>query len=276
MESDLNTTVPSRQAGRRSGHIAVTSLKRHGRMRLPIDYVHALRSAGAHVRVFSTFRPPPGGAIPGDMEVVVGLDPEDTSPLDGAAGLLLPGGGDIDPDIYGRERHAKTHNVNRRRDRFELTLVAEALDRNLPVLAVCRGMQLLNVHLGGTLVQHIPDNPKFLDHGRDRPRAEAAHHVRLVPNSRLAQIFATTDLGVNSHHHQGLDDTAPALKEVGWAEDGVLEAVESTEHDWVVGVQWHPEVMAPVDDSQMKLFRAFVAATRGHVFDVPVGAARPA
>ncbi|MQA99077.1 MAG: gamma-glutamyl-gamma-aminobutyrate hydrolase family protein [Actinobacteria bacterium] len=256
------TKVPTHMS--RNGHIAITSLKRNGRMRPPTDYVLALQSAGGYPRVFSTHNPASEVPIPAGMDLTAGLDPDDLSPLDGAIGLLLPGGGDIDPAMYGREPHPQTHGVNRRRDRFEMNLLRAALERDLPVLAVCRGMQMLNVVLGGTLDQHLADDAGLLDHYRDRPRAEHAHSVDVKPESLMASIFETNGMPVNSHHHQGLDVVSPQLRHVAWAEDGVLEGVEAREHSWVVGVQWHPEVMAPVEARQLKIFEHLVEAARAY------------
>lgn len=192
----------------------------------------------------------------------MGVDAEDTSMLDGAAGLLLPGGGDIDPINYNQPRHPRTYRVSRERDRFELNLLHEALRRDMPVLCICRGFQLLNIALGGTLDQHLADEPERLDHDRDLPRAEPVHRTRLTKGSALAEIFGETDIPVNSHHHQGIDDLADELIPVGYAGDGVLEAIELPTHTWVLGVQWHPEVMAPLDHRQMMLFEAFMVAAR--------------
>ena len=230
-------------------------------MRPPTDYVLAVDAAGGWPRVFSTFVPAHPDDVPPGMDLTPGLHPDDVSPLDGAGGLILPGGGDIDPAMYGQEPHPQTHAVNRRRDRFEANLLEAALERDLPVLAICRGMQLLNVVLGGTLEQHLADDPRRLEHYRDRPRAEHAHGLKIKEGSLLEEIFDTTSMGVNSHHHQGLDRIASLLEEVAWAEDGVLEAVVMANQTWTVGVQWHPEVMAPVEARQAKLFEAFVAAT---------------
>jgi putative glutamine amidotransferase len=132
----------------------------------------------------------------------------------------------------------------------------------MPVLCICLGFQLLNVVLGGTLDQHLADDPERLDHDRDMPRAEPVHHARLVPGSGLEDVFGAIDLPVNSHHHQGLDRLAAGLEPAAWAGDGVLEAVVAPGYSWVVGVQWHPEVMAPLDHRQLALFERFVAATR--------------
>ena len=214
--------------------------------------------------------------MPEGLDVLTGLDPLDPSPLDGASGLLIPGGGDIDPELYGKSRHPRTHNVSQRRDRFELTLLGEALERDMPILTICHGMQLLNVCFGGTLVQHIADSPRRLNHDRDRPRAEPAHGLHLKEESVLAQIFGSVSVQINSHHHQGLDGAAGPLEEIGWAEDGVLEAVVSKDHTWVVGVQWHPEAMAPVDAAQLRLFEAFVEASEAHAVQGPAVEARTA
>jgi putative glutamine amidotransferase len=192
------------------------------------------------------------------------LDPYDVRPLHGASGLMLCGGGDVDPEIYGQKRHPRTHNVSRKRDQFELSYLSEALTMDMPVLAICRGMQLLNVRLGGTLNQHLMDDPTKLDHHLDRPLSEAAHGVSIQEDGLLAEIFGGVSIQVNTHHHQALDVVAGQLDEVGWAEDGVLEAVVSRDHSWVVGVQWHPEAMVPMDKVQERLFQAFVDAALGY------------
>jgi gamma-glutamyl-gamma-aminobutyrate hydrolase PuuD len=159
------------------------------------------------------------------------------------------------------------------RDRFERELLDVALERDLPVLAICRGMQLLNVHLGGTLEQHLPEVPGRLEHDRDRPRAEAAHEVSIASDSVLG-AWLCDRAPVNSHHHQGLGVVASALEEVAHAPDGVIEGVVSRDHTWVVGVQWHPEVMVPAYERQLRIFRAFVAATERYAALVPLGAQR--
>ena len=199
---------------------------------------------------------------PEGLTVRTSVDPDDRTLLDGVAGLILSGGGDVDPALYGQEPHPRTSNVNPLRDRLEMTLADVAIERDLPFLAICRGMQLLNVHLGGTLEQHLADVADRLPHDRDRPRVEAVHRVKLKEDSLLSQCLDTGETGVNSHHHQALDRVAAPLRETGWAEDGVLEAVESTEHSWIVGVQWHPEVMAPVHQDQAHIFVCFVKAAR--------------
>lgn len=247
---------------RDDGWIAVVGQLRMDHSRLPLAYVEAVQAAGGRAKVISTFDLLPEEEVPDYLEVASGIDPEDASALDGAAGLLLPGGGDIDPAWYGRPRHPRTVRISHRRDGFELSLIEAAVERDLPILAICHGMQLLNVHYGGTLDQHLSDNPRFLDHDRDRgrPSTEPAHQLTVDTTSVLAEILDSDAAEVNSHHHQGVDDLAPQLEPVAWAEDGVLEAVIGRDHSWVVGVQWHPEAMSDAPE-QHSLFQSFVSAT---------------
>lgn len=247
---------------RLQGPIAVVGQWRKGLARLPVPYVHAVELAGATTRVLSTFEYPPTEDPPtGDVHL--GLEPTDISGLEGASGLLLPGGGDIDPEWYGVERHPRTHNVSHRRDRFELSLLSAALERDMPVLAICHGMQLLNVHLGGTLEQHLADDPSRLEHDRDRPRAEPVHNVEVTAGTILADAIGTS-APVNSHHHQGLGRVADSLEKIAWAEDGVLEGVVASDYSWVLGVQWHPEAMADTDERERSIFELFVDAATAY------------
>lgn len=252
--------------------IVVVGQWRQGQGRVPVPYVEAVAAAGGTPVIASTFDLP-DDLVPPGIEFYEHLDASDAEILDGASGLVLPGGGDIDPEWYGREPHPRTHNVSHRRDVFEQALLHVALERDLAVLAICHGMQMLNVFLGGTLEQHLPDNPTRLVHDTGRPDPHAAHRLRLKERGILARALGTATTGVNSHHHQGLDDVAADLEEVGWAEDGVLEAVVSRTHSWIVGVQWHPEVMAPVDEHQANLFRGFVEAAGERAARSPTRAA---
>ena len=254
--------APARSGGERA-LIAITALKprdaEHGRV--PVDYVAATARSGGDPYVLSAYALGDDQRPPEDLEVLSELDPDDTSVLDGAAGLMLSGGGDVDPAFYGEDPHPRTYNVSPRRDRFEFNLLDVALERDMPVLAICRGMQLLNVHLGGTLEQHLLDTTGRLEHYRDRPRADAAHEVRVDPTTELADCIGKR-APVNSHHHQGLARLSSPLEEIAYAEDGVLEGVVSREHSWVLGVQWHPEAMAAVDERQLDVFAAFLDAAR--------------
>ncbi|MDQ3953119.1 MAG: gamma-glutamyl-gamma-aminobutyrate hydrolase family protein [Actinomycetota bacterium] len=256
--SDLDTT------GSGPVRVAIAGQWRKDAGKFPLLYARAVQLAGGTPFVLSTFDVPPTEEVPSDVRITTGIDPYDASGLDDASALLLPGGGDIDPEWYGRERHPRTHGVCHRRDRFELTLLEEALARDIPVLAICHGMQLLNVHLGGTLDQHLADRGNVLQHDRDRPRAEPAHSTEMDETSPLAKMIGTGQAPVNSHHHQGLDRLGEGLEEIAWAEDGVLEGVYAPDFSWVVGVQWHPEAMAPVDPRQLAIFEHLVAAGEAH------------
>jgi putative glutamine amidotransferase len=244
----------------RAGWVAVVGQLRRDHSRFPLLYVEAVQAAGGTPKVVSTFGLLPEEDVPDGVEVTGDVDPKDVSVLEGAAGLVLPGGGDIDPAWYGQPRHSKTTRINHRRDRFELSLLEAALQGDLPVLAICHGMQLLNVHYGGTLVQHLADNPRFVDHDTGLPASEPVHQLNVKTSSVLSDALGTTCTETNSHHHQGVDRLAPQLEDVAWAEDGVLEAVVGREHSWVVGVQWHPEAMARTQADQKSLFDSFVAA----------------
>ena len=178
-----------------------------------------------------------------------------------AQGLLLTGGVDVDPRLYGERRGPHTDRPKPERDANELALLRQALERDLPVLAVCRAHQLLNVAFGGSLHQHVEgDGHRWQDGGESR-----WHTVRLQGDSRLAEVYgAGAVLRVNSRHHQAVtaDRLSLELKAVALSLDGLVEAAESPRHRWVVGVQWHPErpEMHPASDA---LFQAFVAASRG-------------
>jgi putative glutamine amidotransferase len=241
--------------------------------RFPADYVSAVRRAGGDPFVLSVVPMCPEPTGSNDVEVLEVVAPDDTSALENARGLLLTGGGDVDPSLYGQKPHPRTYNVTPVRDRFERNLLDLALERDMPVLAICRGMQLLNVHLGGTLEQHLPEVPGRLEHDRDRPRAETAHEISIAAGSVLGAWLGDR-APVNSHHHQGLGVVASGLEEVAHARDGVVEGVVSRDRTWVVGVQWHPEAMVPVYERQLGVFSAFVAATERYARLVPVGPQR--
>jgi anthranilate synthase component 2/putative glutamine amidotransferase len=202
---------------------------------LPASYADAVAECGGEPVLLPT------GAI--SAGVVDRLD-----------GLVLAGGADIGPARYGQEPGPLTTAVRADRDDAELALLRAALDRDLPVLAICRGMQLLNVALGGDLVQHLPDVPGTADH-RAGDGVYARRTVATAPGSTLAGLLGPT-VSAECYHHQALGRVADGLTPAGWAEDGVLEAVEAAGYRFCVGVQWHPE--AGVD---RRLFGALVSAT---------------
>lgn len=182
------------------------------------------------------------GGVPLILSPLIGVTCNDAL-LDGLDGLLLTGGEDVDPAHYGQTPHPRLGNVDPARDAFELALFRDARARGTPVLAICRGIQLVNVALGGSLWQDIPsERPDALDHSPASARDDRTHPVDLTPGSRLAEALATTRCHVNSFHHQSIRDLAPGLKITGRSPDGEIEGVEGAESEpWLVAVQWHPE-----------------------------------
>jgi putative glutamine amidotransferase len=210
---------------------------------LPTTYADAIVAAGGAPMLL------PPAAVAGDVEAAA------DAVLDGLHGLVLTGGADVDPARYDAKRDDHTGPERADRDGWEIALVAAAMRRDLPLLGVCRGMQVLAVALGGTLVQHLPDavgndshNPTVGVHGR--------HEVRLADGSRIADwLGAQTE--VATYHHQSVDRLPNAVVANGWAEDGTVEAFEVCDTTWTIGVQWHPEVY-----DGLPLFSAFVKASR--------------
>lgn len=183
--------------------------------------------------------------------------------LDGVEALLFTGGEDIHPAWYGAEPSPQLHPPSRDRDLFELALFAAARQRGQPILGICRGVQLINVALGGTLYQDLPtERPGAVHHDPDAGRAARSHAVRLEGGSRAAAALGGTELVVNSIHHQAVDRLGSGLVASGWSEDGLVEAVESPAGaPWLLGVQWHPEEMyADRAAPDRGIFRALVAA----------------
>ncbi|MDA8230849.1 MAG: gamma-glutamyl-gamma-aminobutyrate hydrolase family protein [Magnetospirillum sp.] len=182
--------------------------------------------------------------------------------LDLIDGLVVTGGAfDIDPALFGAAERHPTVTLKTRRTEFELAIVRGALDRDLPVLGICGGQQLLNVALGGTLIQHIPDEVAgALAHEQPNPRTEPGHDVELTPGTRLAAIAGAPRIPVNSAHHQAVKAVAPGCVADAIAPDGVIEGIEDPSRRFCIGVQWHPEYdIGPADAA---LFRAFVEACR--------------
>ena len=183
--------------------------------------------------------------------------------LDAIDGLIVTGGGfDIDPALFGAEIRHPTVTTKDRRTAFELAAAQGALARDMPVLGICGGQQLLNVALGGTLIQHIPDEvPSALPHRQPNPRNEPGHLVRILADTRLRRIAGADVLSVNSAHHQSVKEVGSGLVVDAVAEDGVIEGIEDPRRRFCLGVQWHPEFELSAGDRL--IFCALVAAASG-------------
>ncbi|MDL4776437.1 MULTISPECIES: gamma-glutamyl-gamma-aminobutyrate hydrolase family protein [Thermomonosporaceae] len=207
---------------------------------LPAPYIRSVERAGG-VPVML----PPTGGLRGLSALVNGLD-----------GILFAGGGDVDPELYGAERHPETGPPQPQRDRFELALVRAVVEAGLPFLAVCRGMQVLNVARGGSLVQHLPET---VGHEAHAPAVGmiGSHPVRIVPTSAIGKILGA-EAEVPTYHHQAVTRLGKGLTPVAWADDQVVEAVELEGHRFGLGVQWHPE-----EGEDKRLFEALVAEAAG-------------
>jgi putative glutamine amidotransferase len=218
------------------------------RYHLPIEYVSAVRRAGALVWLI-----PPGEVHL--AELLARLD-----------GLLLSGGGDLDPALYGgATTHPELYGIHAERDACELALARAAFERGLPTLGICRGCQVVNVAFGGSLIEHLPDEVgEDVAHRGDGPGTSRLHAVALERGSRLAEIVGALEPRTASSHHQALRRVAAGLEVVARAPDGTIEAVERRDHPFYLAVQWHPEETAAEDASQQRLFDALAAAARRH------------
>ena len=204
---------------------------------IPAAYVNAIEAAGGRPLLV----PPSTKGI------------EET--LDRLDGLLFSGGSDLDPELYGQEAHPETNGIVPERDRAEIALLRAALERDIPILAVCRGSQVLNVALGGDLVQHLPEIVGDEKH-KQTPGEFADHDVDLVTGTRVQEILGD-HAPVKSHHHQGYGKIGDGLREAARAEDGTIEALEDPSRRFAMGVLWHPEA-----GEDLALFEALVAEAR--------------
>jgi putative glutamine amidotransferase len=211
---------------------------------LPMEYAGAIRRAGGIPLLL-----PPGE---NHLAELLGL----------VDGLILSGGGDIDPRHYGSPGHPAVYLIDPPRDEMEIALALAAAASDLPTLGVCRGAQLINVALGGTLVEHLPDEIDNTIAHRLEPRGAIPHPVCISAGSRLAAVMGTDVVIGASWHHQAIRTPAPLLEVVASAADGTIEAVELPGHPWLLAVQWHPEITAGDDPVQQRLFDALVGAAR--------------
>jgi putative glutamine amidotransferase len=245
--------------------IAISATADDSRIRLSLNYARSLEGAGLVPLVVPPLTDPTrAGEI-----------------LDAAGGLLLTGGEDVNPKLYGAAPHPKLGAINEQRDATELALLAAARERRLPVLAICRGIQLLNVAHGGTLYQDLPsENPSSIDH--DPPNGENArtHGVSIVAGTRLAAATGVSQMSVNSYHHQAAHRVGTGLHVTAVAPDGVIEGLEVDDPAWwVLSVQWHPEDLTTDARSWDRgIFRAFAdeIARAARSATRPSSAPRPA
>jgi putative glutamine amidotransferase len=206
---------------------------------IPLSYIRAVEAAGGRALIV----PPSEEAIEETLDV---LD-----------GLVFSGGSDLDPELYGQDAHPETKDVREGRDRGELALLVAALARDLPILAVCRGSQVLNVARGGDLVQHLPEVVGHEQH-KHTPGVFGDHEIDVRPGSKVGELLGER-APVKSHHHQGFGRIGDGLVESAWAEDGTLEAIEDPTQRFTVGVLWHPEA-----GEDAALFRALVEEARAY------------
>ncbi len=205
----------------------------------------------------------------GGLAVILPLVLEDDMAdriLETVDGILFSGGPDIDAKYFGEENMKDCGEISPERDSLELLLAKKAIEKRKPVFGICRGMQLLNVALGGSLYQDIHagrNSGDVLKHWQEAPGWYPVHNVKIIEGSRLQHIYRTGTLGVNSYHHQAVRDAGSGLSIVAKSSDGVIEAVESSDNHFIAAVQWHPEIMWQKNTLHLKLFEEFVAAADG-------------
>jgi len=226
--------------------IGITTYARdaEGGFRVPGEYVDAVRRASA---------------------LPLLLPPEEADPtrwLDSVDGLVLVGGGDIAPSTWNGPEHETIYDTDLGRDRTEIAFARAAAVRGTPLLGICRGLQILNVAFGGTLIPHLPDHVGDRVKHRLPPREPVRHSVRVTPGSKLANALGAVEVETSSWHHQAADRVADRFVVVAESEDGVVEGIEDPSHPWLVAVQWHPEHTAAEDPVQQRLFDSFANVCR--------------
>lgn len=181
-----------------------------------------------------------------------------------ADGVLFSGGVDVDPVHFGQTPHPNLGFVDEARDLFELALYKAAKRKCVPILGICRGIQLINVAEGGTLHQHLPALPEMLQHSQMNPDGTLFHEMRLDSSSALSKTYGKITIRTDSYHHQGIDKVGKELRAIAWTQDGLVEAVEGTGKTFVLGVQWHPEMSYVKYPEQLAPFIVFMEAVRKH------------
>ena len=212
---------------------------------LPANYIDSIRRAGG----IAVLLPP------GERHIEVWFESIDA--------LILTGGGDINPELYDCPPHELNYKVSAERDRDEVVLAHQAVEAQIPTLAICRGLQIFNIAFGGTLIPHLPDvvGEKVLH--RDADLNAIPHPVTVDPGSRVATVMGKSQVEPASWHHQAVDRVADGFTVVGHAPDGTIEAMEMPEHPWLLMVQWHPEITTAKDPTQQRLFDGIVRAAKG-------------
>lgn len=203
------------------------------------------------------------GGVP--IILPIGIDEHARKLAEKIDGLVVTGGGDIDPTLFGEEPMPNLGMISPGRDSFEILMIQEMLKMDKPVLAICRGIQILNIAVGGDMYQDIYSqiSEPLLQHGQKAARSHLSHYVDTPENSLLAKIAGQPRFKVNSYHHQAVRDVPKPLVVSGTASDGIIEAIESIEHKFVLGVQWHPEPLAVKEDGvSIRIFEQFIENCR--------------
>ena len=252
IQAPLSPSQPASVPTRPAVAVTATTQRIKGvlRVRANASYTSAVASAGLRPYVLPVMSA-------GDADAM----------LEGMRGLVLTGGEDVDPVHYHADPHEKLGEVHAERDAFEIALVRAARARRLPTLAICRGIQVVNVALGGTLIQDIPSEwPHALNHDSAEARSARVHRVSVTAGSALGDALGALEVPVNSFHHQAVLEVAAPFRIVAKATDGVVEGIESTDPDWwMLGVQWHPEELTSTPEPwDRRLFSAFAAACTTH------------
>ncbi|MHA6260187.1 gamma-glutamyl-gamma-aminobutyrate hydrolase family protein [Sporosarcina sp. CAU 1771] len=229
--------------------IGITTDVENGKRHVLNDrYIQAVERAGGLPILIPT-------GIEKDLRQITGL-------LDG---LLLSGGSDLNPLLFGEEPHRNLGDVTPARDQIEIELAKIMLELDKPILGICRGEQILNVVSGGNLYQdiHAQNEKKVLQHAQNSPRGHLTHYVQVEKGSLLESIVGETEILVNSYHHQAVKYVPKPYQISGVSSDGIVEAIESTEHRFVLGVQWHPEELVPLNDApSLLIFEKFIKASK--------------
>lgn len=211
------------------------------------SYVEAVRSAGGIPILLPPGEPEEGATL-----------------LEQVDGLIFSGGGDIDPTVYNGTLHPTIYNVDSERDRSEIPLAKLALSSDIPVLGICRGLEVLLVATGGNLIPHLPEQFGEVVFHRAEQLRPIEHSVQIAPESRLANMIGATEVNVVSWHHQAAGIVPQEWRVTAQAADGVIEAIEHQHHPWAIALQWHPELSIK-DPLQQRIFQAFIAAARTHI-----------